>query len=229
MPWYYYTDDGLRQGPVSGTVLKTLAKNGIITKETVIENDSGQRAAAKKFNGLVFLGKNGRSLTKGSTDIPPIRPMELRSDEKVFSPSNSSEVYDIIRPVVPNPKKKDIAGSATNFLTPEPKIKEDTNLSSFVGRRETPAPSETVTGHDEVTNVTPIDDFNPFTAPMPVLDDNPFTAPMPPFDDNPFTALMPSKTNTNSPTDSDSKSESNPPFDFFSSKSEKNVNKKEKH
>ena len=53
--WHYYTTTNEKQGPFSSTELKQLALNGVITPETIVENDSGKRAVAHKVKGLVFM------------------------------------------------------------------------------------------------------------------------------------------------------------------------------
>lgn len=53
--WHYYTTTNEKQGPFSSAELKQLALNGVITPETIVENDSGKRAVAHKVKGLVFM------------------------------------------------------------------------------------------------------------------------------------------------------------------------------
>jgi len=52
--WYYYDNDGQKQGPVTGGQLKWLAKNGKITSETTVETEEGKTAPARKVKGLTF-------------------------------------------------------------------------------------------------------------------------------------------------------------------------------
>ena len=52
--WYYYSKTGEKVGPVSATSLKDLARQGLITKETKVENQNGRTAAAGQINGLTF-------------------------------------------------------------------------------------------------------------------------------------------------------------------------------
>ena len=52
--WHYYNDSGERIGPIRGRQLIQFAKQGIITPETFIENESGQVAPAKNAKGLTF-------------------------------------------------------------------------------------------------------------------------------------------------------------------------------
>lgn len=52
MEFYYYEGDQ-RRGPVNAEQLKAMAKNGIITPDTIIES-GGKRLPASKIVGLVF-------------------------------------------------------------------------------------------------------------------------------------------------------------------------------
>ena len=54
MSWYYYDNEGQKKGPFSGDQLKELVKQGLVTRETRIENDKGQSGPAKKVPGLPF-------------------------------------------------------------------------------------------------------------------------------------------------------------------------------
>ena len=52
--WYYRDVIGARVGPVTSRELKELAKQGVITPETLIENVDGKSGLARKVKGLVF-------------------------------------------------------------------------------------------------------------------------------------------------------------------------------
>jgi hypothetical protein len=54
MGWYYYDANGIKQGQIDDVKLKTLALNGIIKPDTLIENDKGTAASASRIKGLVF-------------------------------------------------------------------------------------------------------------------------------------------------------------------------------
>ena len=82
--WYYYNKNGERVGPIKTEVLKLLAQQGIITRETVVENTNGRSAIAGSMNGLAF------------PDAMPTKP------ETETTPSDANEVYGIA-PLPPPP------------------------------------------------------------------------------------------------------------------------------
>jgi len=53
--WFYYDNDGTKQGPVTDGQLKGLAKQDIITPETIIETEEGKTVPARKVKGLTFV------------------------------------------------------------------------------------------------------------------------------------------------------------------------------
>jgi hypothetical protein len=52
--WYYYSQDGAKISVTSVEELKQRAKLGMITPNTIIENEEGKRAKAGKVKGLTF-------------------------------------------------------------------------------------------------------------------------------------------------------------------------------
>lgn len=52
--WYYYDANGVKQGPIDGNKLKTLAEQGVVNSDTLIETEGGKTATADKINGLAF-------------------------------------------------------------------------------------------------------------------------------------------------------------------------------
>jgi len=52
--WHYYNQNGEKIGPISVSALKELTRQGLITRETIIENQDGRSSAAEKVNGLTF-------------------------------------------------------------------------------------------------------------------------------------------------------------------------------
>ncbi|MCL2743018.1 MAG: DUF4339 domain-containing protein, partial [Planctomycetaceae bacterium] len=81
--WYYYNESGEKIGPISSTVLKELARQGLVTKETKIENINGRAALAGSVNGLTF---------------PEAKPSELET-----VPLVGTNVYDFASPSFPPP------------------------------------------------------------------------------------------------------------------------------
>jgi len=53
--WFYFDEVGKRVA-VTGGQLKWLARQGIISPETVVENEAGKSALAKNVKGLIFPG-----------------------------------------------------------------------------------------------------------------------------------------------------------------------------
>jgi hypothetical protein len=52
--WFYYDNNGQKQGPITGGQLKGLAKAGQITPETIVETEAGQQCKASRISGLQF-------------------------------------------------------------------------------------------------------------------------------------------------------------------------------
>jgi hypothetical protein len=52
--WYYYDNNGQKQCPISGGKLKGLSLQGVITPETIVENEEGKSVPARKVQGLTF-------------------------------------------------------------------------------------------------------------------------------------------------------------------------------
>jgi len=53
--WYYYDDRGKALGPIPLNVLQSFARDGIITPETVVANEKGLSAPARKVKELMFV------------------------------------------------------------------------------------------------------------------------------------------------------------------------------
>jgi uncharacterized membrane protein YhaH (DUF805 family) len=53
--WYYYDNNGHKQGPITGGQLKELAKAGKISPGTMVETEEGKAAPARKVKGLTFV------------------------------------------------------------------------------------------------------------------------------------------------------------------------------
>ena len=54
MDWYYYDENGEKNGPYSVPEIKDFVKRGIITRETTIENANGRSALAGTMKGFDF-------------------------------------------------------------------------------------------------------------------------------------------------------------------------------
>ena len=52
--WYYYDASGNKNGPVRASALKALAQQGIVTPETIIENEQGRAVKASDVRGIAF-------------------------------------------------------------------------------------------------------------------------------------------------------------------------------
>jgi len=52
--FYYYDNDGQKQGPVTSKQLKGLAQEGQITPETIIESEEGMTSPARQMKSLTF-------------------------------------------------------------------------------------------------------------------------------------------------------------------------------
>lgn len=52
--WHYYNKNGEKVGPISVAALKALVQQGLITRETLIENHTGRTVLAGEVNGLAF-------------------------------------------------------------------------------------------------------------------------------------------------------------------------------
>ena len=68
--WFYYNENGDKI-EVTGGQLKGLAKAGMITPNTIVENEEGKTAPARKVKGLTF-GEATPSEPSQSTATPPI-------------------------------------------------------------------------------------------------------------------------------------------------------------
>ena len=86
--WYYYDNNGEKVGPVTATLLKELARQGVVMRETKIENVNGRSEIAGKVRGLPFLET---TLPKSDMGIKP-------QDTPAVTPPDTSEIYDVATP-----------------------------------------------------------------------------------------------------------------------------------
>jgi len=68
--WFYYDNNGAKQGPVTDGQLKGLAKAGKITSGTAVENESGKTVPASRVKGLTF-GKAMQPQTSLPAELNP--------------------------------------------------------------------------------------------------------------------------------------------------------------
>jgi uncharacterized Tic20 family protein len=73
--WYYYDNNGQKQGPISSTQLQTLVANKIVTPTTIIATEDGRETAAGSINGLF------------STPPPNAVPASVASTETAAQPT----------------------------------------------------------------------------------------------------------------------------------------------
>ena len=87
--WYWYDENGTKHGTVTGGQLKGLARQGIITPETIVETEGGKQAKAKKVSGLF---KTETQPTSGTpADIVP-----TESSSIVLPPSATSNPFTAV-------------------------------------------------------------------------------------------------------------------------------------
>jgi len=104
--WYYYNEKGEKIAATGGQ-LKGLAKAGLITPETIIENEEGKSAPAGKVKGLTFSAQ--ADTASKSTIIP----------------SDSNEVYGLAAP--PSPANPFTASMPETIDTPVAAPEKPTN------------------------------------------------------------------------------------------------------
>ncbi len=100
--WYYYNTNGKKVGPISVTALKSLVRQGLVTRDTVIENHTGRTAVAGEVNGLSFPESPGPSKMPAmpSDDASLGSHVEEIVEQKLYGPSSPESTA---RPVGPNP------------------------------------------------------------------------------------------------------------------------------
>lgn len=93
--WYYINKSGKKTGPITAVALKELARQGLITPETMIENQEGRSSIAGKVNGLIFPAPVAQP--PGKT-VPPPLPSSI-----VTPPETTTFVPPTAHPVPPLP------------------------------------------------------------------------------------------------------------------------------
>jgi len=101
--WHYYNKNGEKVGPVTPTALKLLAQQGVISRETVLENQNGRTAVAGDVNGLTF--PTQLDATPKTTVTPPSSDdvYGLSSQESRITPYTKPELLPPPFPVAVNP------------------------------------------------------------------------------------------------------------------------------
>ena len=89
--WYYYSIDGAKIGVSGVEELKQRAKLGMITPDTIIENEEGKQALAGKLKGLTF-AEVGQSKPIPVTVPSKLKPMETNPFTASILPKVSATV-----------------------------------------------------------------------------------------------------------------------------------------
>ncbi len=131
--WFYVNSSGEKVGPVTSAALKTLAQQGLITPETVVENDQGRSVAARRVNGLTFseslMGPESVAVPLAKTSSAP--PSEGQDVYGLSSPESPP-----VRPVAPSPFVP--ASSSSPFVNPAASSQSPFTQSPFT--QPAPAP-----------------------------------------------------------------------------------------
>ena len=148
--WHYYDDDGNRI-TVTGKELKELAKDGLITPDTIVENEEGKSAPAGKVKGLVFA--EILSIGEGEDIVPPIteETHELASPpiEPILPPSVLVPPIETISFPVPVPADlKPFTGKNINSVIRKT-LWEMTVVAMLIAVKKIRALVEKVKGHPQ--------------------------------------------------------------------------------
>ena len=106
--WYYYDEKGDKIA-VTGGQLKGLAKAGVITPETIIENEEGKSAPARKVKGLTFavptpsVETEFYGLASPPEPSPFTAPVPETKDTSVAIPTETTNPFTVPLPVAAKP------------------------------------------------------------------------------------------------------------------------------
>jgi len=159
--WYYYNKNDEKVGPISATALKELARQGLITKETKLENSNGRSAVAGQVNGLVF----------------PTQPVSVTLPPPVPQVSANWHYYDARgQKVGPIPFNVLQSLAANGVITPETSVETGDNVTTI---------AETIERLTFVAATPPIapaappvtEDVYGFASPLPLAEPDPFASP----------------------------------------------------
>ena len=84
--WYFYDQNGYKIGPIKGRELKQSAQQGLITPETVVEDENGRTALAKQVTGLMFSETAQPKVVPQVSDNPSTIAAPLPSDQPISVP-----------------------------------------------------------------------------------------------------------------------------------------------
>ena len=91
--WFYYDNEGHKQGPITGGQLKGLAKAGQITPGTMLETEDGKATPARKVQGLTFV------------TIPPTTTETVQPSTQSV-PEPTAPIWESTSTVEPTPEIK---------------------------------------------------------------------------------------------------------------------------
>lgn len=106
--WYYYNMNGEKIGPITVAALKSLAAQGMIAPETVIENSNGRSTRAGKVNGLAFPNASTENEVYEMSASEPIQP----AGASPFSLPPSAASKPFAAPVGPSPFTQPVQAQA---------------------------------------------------------------------------------------------------------------------
>ena len=97
--WYYYDGNGQKHGPIRGRQLKWLAKRGIITPETVLEDEKGKNSLAEKAHNLTFTKTAPSPPSSAETDtaVPPPPSAEPAPQSDTTPVAKGNHVFHAFR------------------------------------------------------------------------------------------------------------------------------------
>ena len=156
--WHYCNKNGEKVGPITPTALKLLTQQGVISRETVLENHNGRTAVAGDANGLTF-------------------PAQLDTAPKLtVTPTGSDEVYGL---AIPETRITPLTETMPQTVSP-PKTDEPVNAVPPVVERSivnNPFVKVNPFAISVPTTVNPSavapEAVNPFTVPAPNTNQTP--------------------------------------------------------
>jgi len=171
--WYYYNESG-KKIAVTGGRLKGLAKTGLITPDTIVENAEGKSAPARKVKGLTFVA---------ITQPEPTQETELPLPNEVYvAPSDTAEIYGLAQSpkLVPEASPFTAPISGINRTSNEDLYKtfdqpDDEPATALEPAQETESPlsnganiasSDTAEMYGLVQSPKLVPETSPFTAPI---------------------------------------------------------------